>query len=505
MRKEREIVNNKLSSNKTISGLIKKNHEEHGDLPALYLGENEKKKVSFTDLYFSIKRIQDFLLQNFRESHIAILGENYSEWFIAYLGIICSDCVAVLIEKELPPDEILARLIYTDCKAIFISDTYIDYEEKFEKNGIKVISLKCIGSIVNEVISGDKDFQGELECFSNVDLPAQIVFTSGTSGDQKAVMLSQKNIIENMYAGCSRYYIESNSVCLVPLPLYHVFTLTSVMGISLVFRGIVNFSTPRNIIKDLIRLQPDCVILVPAIIRMIYDKIEEMTNEKINNLFGKRLIILCGGASLPIDIQEKLCRKEIEIVYGYGITECSPIISMDTVKAGVHIGSVGRAISCCEVFVNAPDKNGIGELAVSGENVMMGYYKDAAATNKVLKDGILYTGDMGYIDDEGYIYITGRKKNLIILSNGKNVSPEEIESKFLSLNYVQEVCVYEENDKIVGEFYLDIERYPDAKSLLEKDIVTVNRSLPKYKNITEIRMRNIPFEKNQMMKSYRKK
>lgn len=206
--------------------------------------------------------------------------------------------------------------------------------------------------------------------------------------------------------------------------------------------------------------------------------------------------MISGGTSLSPKLQEGMCNKGIPTIQGYGMTECSPIISLDKGIYEPHIGSVGKPLDCCTVFVNQPDENGIGELCVSGDNLMLGYYKNPEETEKIIRNGILYTGDLGYIDDDGYIFVTGRKKNIIILSNGENVSPEELERMFDSYPYIREVRVYENNEKITGEFYLDFIKYPDAEIRLKEDVLSVNRNLPKYKNIIEIKIRQNPFNEN---------
>ena len=218
--------------------------------------------------------------------------------------------------------------------------------------------------------------------------------------------------------------------------------------------------------------------------------------KEIHDSFGGNLeIIICGGAALDPDIEKALYDIGFTVISGYGITECSPVVAVNRNK-DFRFGSVGRILGCNEVRIDEPDEKGIGEILVSGTNVMKGYYKDEKATNEVFDGKWFKTGDYGYIEDD-YLFITGRKKNLIVLANGENVSAEEIEMKLMKLEYVKEVLVYEQDNKIVAEFYLDDKI---TKDTLEKDIEKYNRSVPLYKNISYIKIRDIPFEKTTTMK-----
>lgn len=498
-------MKNKPWEAETIITLLKKNHEKHGSSTVLYLSDPNGQPVSYTDLYHSVGRLQDLLMQNFNVSHIGILGENSSEWLIAYLGIVCSGYVAVPIEKELSIPEVLECLRYSDCQAVFLSEDYMDYKIRLEENGIRALSLTQINAVVNTVIKNSESSNQELKNPVTPDSPAAIQFTSGTSGKPKAVVLSHKGFVSNAYAAVSRIPQNENTVFLTPLPLYHVFSLAVSVAALLICRFTVYFSSARTLMNDIRRMRPGLILAVTSIVEMIDNNVKNISDAQRNDLFGDDFIgIISGGTCLPAKLQDEMCKKGIPVIQGYGMTECSPIIAFDDLRKGLHIGSVGQALDCCVVSVNEPDENGVGELTVCGDNLMLGYYKNPEATEQTIKDGVLYTGDLGYIDNDGYIFITGKKKNLIILSNGKNVSPEELEGKFDQFPYIREVYVYEHDGKIAGEFYLNTEQYPDAEDLLKKDMLSVNRRLPKYKNIVTIKIRNVPFEHNHMMKPLRR-
>ena len=229
------------------------------------------------------------------------------------------------------------------------------------------------------------------------------------------------------------------------------------------------------------------------------DKRREIFKE-IHDSFGGNLeVIICGGAGLDTKIEKDFYDFGIQILNGYGITECSPVVAVNR-PHDYKFGSVGKILPCNKVKIADPDKDGAGEILVSGTNVMKGYYKDPESTAEAFDGEWFKTGDYGMIDEDGFLFITGRKKNLIILSNGENVSPEGIEQELMRLPYVKEVVVYEEDGHIVGEFYLDDENYSEAKDMLKNDVDLYNRSAPKHRNLARFKIRNIPFVKTTTMK-----
>ena len=194
----------------------------------------------------------------------------------------------------------------------------------------------------------------------------------------------------------------------------------------------------------------------------------------------------------------------IQIINGYGITECSPVVAVNR-NRDFRFGSVGKPLPCNEVMIHDPDENGVGEIYVSGSNVMLGYYDDPEATAEAFDGPWFKTGDYGRMDKDGFLHITGRKKNLIILANGKNVSPEELEQKLGRIEYVKEVAVYEENRDITAEFYLDEEGCPDARERIDAEVKAFNAGMPAYKTIQRVKLRGEPFEKTTTMKIKRYK
>lgn len=487
----------------SIPGLIKRNHELRGDAAALLLDEAEAggqeasrakegraaQAISYSELYHVVGLLCDLLSQKFHGAHIGILGENSNEWFLAFLGILCSSSAAVPVEIELSAEEAAGRLLRTDCEAVFLSEDYTDYGEVFAARGIEVLPLTLVKDMITAVTKDGKKTEHDLRCQIPSDTPAAILFTSGTSGEPKAVVLSHKGLLSNVRAIDERIPRIPGVLFLVPLPLYHAFTLSASLGALLTHAPAICFTSVRRFLREMPRRKPHYILAVPAVVELIYENVKDLSEAQIKEFSGGRVAgVISGGAYLAPAIQEGMCGKGLPVVQGYGMTECSPIIAVDELKTGIHTGSVGRAIGGCTVSVSCPDENGVGELTVRGDNLMTEYYKDPEATAQTIRDGVLYTGDLGYLDENGYIYLTGRKKDLIILSNGKNVSPEELEGMFVTFPYIRAVRVYEEDGRITGEFALNKEQWPDAEERLKKDVLSVNRSLPKYKNIVSVKI-----------------
>ena len=289
----------------------------------------------------------------------------------------------------------------------------------------------------------------------------------------------------------------------------------------------------RTIPNDLKKYKPYNFSGVPLVVEIIYDKIWKTAKKsgredilkkgiKISNflmklgidkrreifktihesLGGNLSMIICGGAWLDPKYEKGMHDFGIDIFNGYGLTECSPSVTCNRPDK-FRFGSVGTPLDCCEVKINNPDEEGVGEIYVKGTNVMVGYYNDPEATAEVFDGEWFKTGDHGRIDEDGFLFIVGRKKNLICLSNGKNVSPEELEDKLSRIDYVKEVLVYDEDQKIVAEFFLNESDYPDARERIKSDVNDFNRKMPFFKNINKIVVRDEEFPKTTTLKIVR--
>ena len=367
---------------------------------------------------------------------------------------------------------------------------------------------------------------------------ASIVFTSGTTGKGKGVMLSQANIGLDMTLGMYNFDITRKTLHV--LPPHHTFGST-VNYVGHLSQGCeVYISSGIKHVSDEIReQQPTHLILVPAFLEVMNRKIwttarktgkegllkvmmkvsdclrkvgidvrKKLFSSVLSAFGGKLELIICGGAKLDEDIIRTFDSLGITILNGYGITECSPLISANRNKYRKP-GSVGTPILACRVKIDDPDENGEGEICVKGPNVMLGYYNNPEATAEVFdKDGFSHTGDYGKLDEEGWIYITGRKKNLIILSNGKNVYPEEIEADLQKVEGVTEVVVYAGESRVQKDkITIVAEIFPDADLLKDKGITdlqkyfedqvkALNAKMPPYKAVKRVKLRDAEFQKN---------
>jgi long-chain acyl-CoA synthetase len=427
---------------------------------AFSYSEKKNKTVSKTCREFAddINALGTYLFHNgFKGKHIAIIGENSYEWLTAFLAIVNGGNIAVPIDKELPKEKVGELLRQSDCKAVFISKNYMDLVCDNEE--LTLFSMADFNKYISVGKLLIKNGNNEYTDFKiDVNQCTAIFFTSGTTGQSKGVCLSQKNMVYNI--GETRKYDCINGCVLSVLPYHHAFGL--IIGVFSVycFGSIVYVNKSlKRLSTDIQIAKPTAIALVPLYIETFYKTILDTANKNgkikklkravkishvllsvgidfrpkifayIQSFFGGNLrYIVCGGAALDIKYVKAFREWGINILNGYGITECSPVVSVNR-NYYWRDGSVGQVLCGCEVKI-AEDK----EILIKGDNVMLGYYKDERATKSVLHDGWYHTGDLGYMDKDGFLFITGRKKNLIILSNGENVSPEELEMLIMKLS-----------------------------------------------------------------------
>lgn len=512
---------------KTLRELVEYGKKKRGDEPFLFNSNNES--ISSKDFADFNRELGTFIInKGLNKANIGIIGENTGEWCIAFFSIINSGNTVVPLDRNLKKEEIIELIERCSCKAIFYSQKDKKIIEDLKKD-IQCYPLSDIYKYREEgrksIVEGDDSYD---RLIIDKDDLATIVFTSGTSGAMKGVMLSHYNLMSDAVS-CCKHVVEHDTQ--IFLPLHHTFPWAGAMFAVILCGGTAHFSSNmRRLLKDLQDNHPQNLSAVPMMVEMMYngiwasarknnqerklkfalklsrflmklgiDKRREIFKEIHDNFGGNLEVIICGGATLDKKIEKDLYDLGIHVLVGYGITECSPVVAVNR-PHDYRFGSVGKILPCNKVKIKDPDKDGIGEILVSGTNVMKGYYKDPESTAKVFEGEWFKTGDYGKIDKDGFLYITGRKKNLIILSNGENVSPEGIEIELMRLPYVKEVVVYEENGDIVGEFYLDEENYSEAQTMLKNDVEFYNRSVQYYRKLGRIKIRNIPFEKTTTMK-----
>ena len=523
--------------------------------------DKEVRKVTFTQWRDDVRNLGTALIScGFREKTIAIVGENSYGWCCSFFGVMAIGSVTVPVDKELPAEDIDGIITTTDCKAvIFGKASEARIKEILNNGGFRtvdtLISVAPESSIGTAVLNGRKltslaalQAEGErlykdgdnsyYDYKIDVNKLASIVFTSGTTGKGKGVMLSQANIGLDMTLGMYNFDITRKTLHV--LPPHHTFGST-VNYVGHLSQGCeVYISSGIKHVSDEIReQQPTHLILVPAFLEVMNRKIWTTARKsgkegllkammKVSDLLrkvgidvrkklfasvlsafgGKLELIICGGAKLDEEIINTFDSLGITILNGYGITECSPLISANRNRYRKP-GSVGTPILACRVKIDNPDENGEGEICVKGPNVMLGYYNNPEATAEVFdKDGFFHTGDYGKLDEEGWIYITGRKKNLIILSNGKNVYPEEIEADLQKVEGVAEVVVYAGESRVLKDkITIVAEIFPDSDLLKDKGITDLqeyfedqvrqlNAKMPPYKAVKRVKLRDTEFQKN---------
>lgn len=491
------------------------------------------------------------------DKHVAIVGESSYEWVCSYFCLMSIGSVTVPIDKDLPADEIATIMNSAECEFVFYSAAL---EEKIEIIKEKVPTLKTYICMRNSSMEGAIDLPDIVkrggEKYKNGDNSyydyeidpdrlATIVFTSGTTGKGKGVMLSQTNIVTDMTQGMYLFNVTPKTMCV--LPPHHTYGSTvNFVGHFSQGSTIYLSSGLKYMLDEIKEQQPSHLVLVPLFVETIHKRIWSTAEKSgkagqlrllikfsnflrkigidarrslfksVTGVFGGKLeMIICGGASLNQDIIDTFDSMGITILNGYGITECSPLVSCNRNKYQKK-GSVGIPIIGEKVKIRNPDENGEGEICVKGPNVMLGYYKDPEATAAVFdEEGYFRTGDYGKLDEEGWLYITGRLKNMIILSNGKNVYPEEIESEISRVYGVSEVIVYSGESKaqknkqvIVAEIFpdydaLNMRGITDVQAYFDEEIKNVNKRMVSYKAIKKVKIRDEEFKKNTSKKILR--
>ncbi len=529
----------------------------------LYKEKGQQKSVTFREF----KDMTIFLGTALKEmgleqSHVACIGENSFYWILSYLTVLGSKGVFVPIDKLIEDEAILNLLNHSESEALIFSGDR--YAEIIRNNRDKLSGVKCfidmdIEEDTDEFISlrrlvrrgeelvkaGDDSYE---QMKSDPNALKMLVYTSGTTGNPKGVMLSEHNLVSSVYYGM--HVCTVHTKCLSVLPYHH--TYEAVCGILVGLYDNVTIcinESLRTVLPNLQHYKPDYIYLVPAFVEVFYKRIWDTAEKtgkakmlrvliKVSNAlrkcgidlrkklfasvtknFGGNLEkIVCGGAPLRAEVGDFFEAIGIALMNGYGISECSPLVSVNRDQIS-DPSTVGYPLPCLEVKIDAPDEEGNGEIMVKGDVVMLGYYKMPEETAAVLQDGWFRTGDFGHFTEIGQIVITGRKKNIIILANGKNVYPEELEDAIMAIPYVKEVIVSEytrseegEKQGLSAEVFLDSEKLSalgieDAEKKIKEDIDTLCDTMPPYKKITRVVIRDTEFAKttsNKIKRTYTK-
>lgn len=482
--------------------------------------------------------------------HVACIGENSYPWVTAYLTMLGSTGVFVPIDKELPAADIINVINHSDSEALFYSSAYekifidnldalakikafIGFDRPQDSEDGRFLSYtKLLKQGYAMVCGGDTSYVDQKSDPHSLKL---LVYTSGTTGLSKGVMLTEHNLVSCVYYGLQISTVYDT--CLSVLPYHHTYEAVCGILVGLHKHATICINDKLRAIQNNLQLyKPSYLYLVPLFTEVFYKKIwataEKEKKDKalrilikisnflrkfgidmrrkfftsIHSVFGGRLRkIVCGGAPIRPEIGEFFNDIGIDLINGYGITECSPLVTANRDYFN-DWNTTGVKLPCIDIKIDDINEDGIGEICVKGDTVMLGYYKNEAETARCLKDGWFYTGDYGYLNDKEQLLITGRKKNLIVLDNGKNIYPEEIENYIYSIPYVKEVVVKSLKDEAGGEKALCAEAYLDPDELaemkvsnpaetLKRDITALLNKLPSYKHIQKIIVRDTEFNK----------
>ncbi|GAB1476095.1 hypothetical protein MASR2M70_09270 [Bacillota bacterium] len=494
---------------------------------------------------------------------IAIVAENSYEWVLSYLAVCCGVGIFVPIERELTPEDISSLLARSSAKAIIYSDKTEELVEEAIRGlntDIKKVSIDSkkheadvisFSQLLKEgralMQNGDKRYQ---EAAIDEEAMSLLLFTSGTTGTAKGVMLSHKNLVSNVM-NMSKYVNVNGFVGLSVLPMHHTYEMTCHILTS-IYQGctVAVCEGLKYIAKNMAEAKVNVMLGVPLIFETIYKRIERQSEKsgkakklkkgialskklhlyntgvpkkifkEIHNAVGGNVkLLVSGAAAMDPDIIENFCAMGIPMIQGYGMTECSPIIAVNRDRYS-KAASAGTALPNTEIRIFEADENGIGEIVCRSDSVMLGYYNDPDETQKVLKDGWLYTGDYGYLDGDGFLYITGRKKNVIVTKNGKNIFPEEVEFHLGKSGYIKESLVYGVDEQCGGETAVHANIVPDyevieeefgsistheVRKLIKEAVEQANSRMTQYKRVKRFEIRETEFEKTASKKIKRNK
>ena len=515
-------------------------------------------KITYAQFADDIKSLGTALLNmGLSEKKVAIIGPNRYEWCTSYLAITTSNMIVVPLDRALPANEIEDLIIRSKAEAVIFDKKYADVFSKLANEKKSNLSLYiCMDNLENFttyssliqkghslLINGDNKYDSiEID---NKKMSIML-FTSGTTSISKAVALSQSNICEDIYALAQMTDIRKDDTFLSFLPLHHTFesTCTFLYG---TFSGItVAFCDGiKYVQKNLAEFKVTGFVCVPLMLEIMYKKIKKGIEEKgktklvqkmtkvcngllkfkidirrkvfkeiLDNLGGKLRMLIAGGAAMSKDAIQGFLDLGINLLQGYGLTETSPVVAGENDKFK-RCGSVGFPLPGIDVKIDNPNSEGVGEIAVKAPTVMLEYVDNPEATAEVLKDGWFYTGDLGYFDKDGFLFITGRKKDVIVLKNGKNIFPEEIEILIQHLPYVSESMVFGRpepdgdykigakivyNKDVINEMYPNISEEELHKQVWEDIKEKVNHKMPAYKYIREIILTDEPLIKTTTQK-----
>jgi long-chain acyl-CoA synthetase len=542
-----------------LKEMVQQSADIYGDLDAFLVKNNSTgqiRNVSFRQFQNDILYLGTSLCQlGLKDRMIAIVSENRYEWCVSYLAIVNGTGVVVPMDKELPEHELLSLFERSEAGAVLCSQEYAELlklKRKDLKHLVHIISFDQAKSddeilsfselVQNGKVLLDKGDRTFASAAIDPEAMNMLIFTSGTTEQSKGVMLSHKSIASDIMAVSKLLYADNNDLIMSILPLHHTYECTAGF-LTMVYLGVtICFCEGlRHITKNLQEYKPSMMMSVPLILENVYTKVikkaqkenrypalkfglfvagtlmkmgidvrHQLFKEVMDNLGGNLRLIISGAAALNPKISRALRAMGFNIMQGYGLTECSPIVSVNRLDY-YRDDSAGLPLPSVEVAIDNPGPDGVGEIKIKSPIVMLGYYKNPEATNAVLKDEWLYTGDNGYIDKKGFLHIAGRQKNVIVTKNGKNIFPEDVELYLNKSEYIKESLVYgvdREDDedtivcaKIVPNMEVIVEKFgqvpvqEELYKLIKQEVLKANKKLSSYKKIRHFEIREGEFEK----------
>ena len=538
---------------KNIREIMNNSIEKYPENKAFIIKNKDKNKEKYTNITYREfgEQINSFgsalINRGLKNKHIAVISPNRYEWALTYYAVLNGTGILVPLDKGLPDSEIESLLQRSHSNAVIFDKKYEEIMEQIKENKTtSVTEFICMDEndtfpSINELLTEGKELLNQgyrefLDAKINEEEMSIILFTSGTTSASKAVMLSHKNIASNLYALNSAEKIYDTDVNLAFLPFHHTFGSTGLLFF--LSNGATNVFCDgiRHIQSNLKEYKVTTFVCVPLLLEAMYKKImkeiEKQGKEKlikriipitnfllkfkidirrkvfkdvIDSLGGNIRFIVSGASGIDKKVAKGFNDFGILTVQGYGLTETSPVLSAENENC-IRYGSIGYPMANVEIKIDNPNEEGIGEIIAKGPNVMLGYYENEEATNEVIVDGWFHTGDLAYRDKDGYIFIAGRKKNVIVLKNGKNIYPEELEILINDLPYVEESMVFgmpKEDDLVVSAKIVYNKEFKEKNNYTEEelrekiwqDIKEINKELPTYQHIKNIIVTDEPMIK----------